>query len=64
MPYLHGPCSTPESSDYKQYDYMIVVEKERYPEFIGFLKTLNLERVLYNENERLNDGASVYKVVK
>jgi hypothetical protein len=43
---------------------MIVVEKERYPEFIGFLKTLNLERVLYNENERLNDGASVYKVVK
>ena len=64
MPYLHGPCSSPESSDYKQYDYMIVVEKERYPELIGFLKTLNLERVLYNENERLNDGASVYKVVK
>jgi hypothetical protein len=64
MPYLDGPCSEENSYEYQSYDYVIVVEKERHPKLIAFLKTLELERIFYQENERLNDGASVYKVIK
>ena len=64
MPYLDGPCSKENSDKYQSYDYVIVVEKERHPKLIAFLKTLELERIFYQENERLNDSASVYKVIK
>jgi hypothetical protein len=64
MPYLDGPCTNPGADGYKYYDYMIVVEKERHPELIAFLKTLELKQIYYQENTRLNDGASVYKVIK
>jgi hypothetical protein len=64
MRYLQGPCADGEAHDYKYYDYLIVVEKERYPKLVTFLKTLSLEQIYYQENVRLNDGASVYKVIK
>jgi hypothetical protein len=64
IPYLDGPCANASAHNYKYYDYVIVVEKERHPELISFLKTLELEQIYHQENVRHNDGASVYKVIK
>ena len=59
-----GFCAAEKSNDYNSYDYILVVEKERHPKLISFLKTLNLKQIYYQENAHLNDGASVYKVIK
>ena len=57
-------CAAEKANDYNSYDYILVVEKERHPKLISFLKTLNLKQIYYQENTHLNDGASVYKVIK
>ena len=59
-----GFCAAEKSNDYNSYDYILVVEKERHPKLISFLKTLKLKQIYYQENAHLNDRASVYKVIK
>ena len=59
-----GFCAAEKSNDYNSYDYILVVEKERHPKLISFLKTLNLKQIYYQENVHLNDRAAVYKVIK
>ena len=59
-----GFCAAEKSNDYNSYDYILVVEKERHPKLISFLKTLKLKQIYYQENAHLNDAASVYKVIK
>jgi hypothetical protein len=63
-PYPSGFCSEKRATDYRNYDYVLVVEKKRHPELKAFLKTLSIKRIYYKENEHLDDGASVYKVIK
>jgi hypothetical protein len=63
-PYPSGFCSEEKATDYRNYDYVLVVEKKRHPELRAFLKTLSIKRIYYLENDRLEDGASVYQVIK
>tara|TARA_R110002111_G_scaffold232912_1_gene293982 strand:+ start:433 stop:1998 length:1566 start_codon:yes stop_codon:yes gene_type:complete len=63
MPYTSGPCAGVRSNDYQYYDYIIVVEKQRYTQLRKFLKTLDLKLIFHTETKH-KDGASVYKVIK
>ena len=64
IPYINGPCAHAQSNDYRYYDYLIVVEKERNSELTAFLKTLQLKKIYSQENARLTDSAAVYQVIK
>ncbi len=61
-PYTSGFCSEKRANDYRNYDYILVVEKERNSELITFLEALPIKRIHSNSNEQLNDSASIYKV--
>lgn len=61
--FVHKPCLAPKTGDISYFDYLVLVEKKRYPQYLAYLKSLNLE-LLYRQNSKKDDSASVYKVIK
>jgi len=60
--FIHKPCKAPKTEKLNYFDYVVLVEKKRYHEYIAYLETLELE-LLYRANSKKGDRASVYRVI-
>ena len=61
--FISNDCSAHSDNELQYYDYIIVVEKRRYINYKQYINTLDLE-LIYRENSKKNDYASVYRIIK